>query len=165
MPDRRRKPARHRVSTTPRRRRQPKTKTSEARDVPVPDDLETEFAHALTSARSYVKNPQRLRDLVTQATQKALSLPKGTFQGTLAHLQATLRLMRAYYRGDYRAVPVTTLLIIIAALIYLVNPLDMMPDWIPGVGLLDDAFVFRLAIRRTRQAIDQFLAWESRSTR
>jgi uncharacterized membrane protein YkvA (DUF1232 family) len=123
--------------------------------------LEAEFAHALDRAKAYVKNPERLRDLVTEVTQKALSLPQETFKGTLVYLHAMLRLIRAYYRGEYRAVPVTTLLIIVAALVYLLNPLDLIPDWIPGLGLIDDAFIFTLAVRRTREALDQFLAWES----
>jgi uncharacterized membrane protein YkvA (DUF1232 family) len=71
-------------------------------------------------------------------------------------------LIRAYYRREYRAIPTTTLLILVAALIYLLDPLDLLPDWIPVVGFIDDAFVLTLAVRRTREAIDQFLAWESR---
>jgi uncharacterized membrane protein YkvA (DUF1232 family) len=126
--------------------------------------LEAEFAHALDSAKAYVRNPERLRDLVTEATRKALFLPEETFKGTLVYLQAMLRLMRAYYRGEYRAVPMTTLLIIVAALIYLLNPFDLLPDWIPGIGFIDDAFILTLAIRRTREAIEQFLAWESANT-
>ncbi|HET9418757.1 MAG TPA: YkvA family protein [Chthoniobacterales bacterium] len=123
--------------------------------------LEVEFAHALSSAKAYVRNPERLRDLVTEGTRKALFLPHETFKGTLVYLHAMLRLMRAYYRGEYRAVPMTTLLIIVAALIYLLNPLDMIPDWIPGLGFIDDAFILTLAARRTREVIEQFLAWES----
>ena len=68
--------------------------------------------------------------------------------------------MRAYYRGEYRAVPRTTLLIIVAAVIYLLNPLDLMPDWIPALGFVDDAFILTLAIRRTREVLEQFMSWE-----
>jgi len=123
--------------------------------------LEAELAHALNSAKAYVKNPERLRDLVTEAMKKALSLPHSTFKDTIVYLQVMLRLIRAYYRGEYRAVPTTTLLIIIAALIYLLDPVDLLPDWIPAFGFIDDAFILTLALRRTREAIDQFLAWES----
>jgi uncharacterized membrane protein YkvA (DUF1232 family) len=129
-------------------------------DSPFQSKLEAEFAHVLNSAKNYVRHPERLRDLVTEATQKVLSLPQETFKGTLVYVQAMLRLMRAYYRGEYRAVPVTTLLIIIAAVIYLLNPIDVLPDWIPVLGYIDDAFILTLAIRRTREAIDHFLAWE-----
>jgi uncharacterized membrane protein YkvA (DUF1232 family) len=129
-------------------------------DQPLQARLESEFFEAVKSAKDYVKDPERLRDLATEVAQKTLSLPQETFKGTLVYLQAMLRLIRAYYRGQYRAIPVTTLLIIVAALIYLVNPLDLIPDWIPGLGLLDDAFILALVVRRTREALDAFIEWE-----
>lgn len=163
MPDRKRKPSRRSVAR-PRKRRTT-TKRDEPGDSTLQSKLENEFAHVLDSAKGYVHNPERLRDLVTEATQKAVTLPQETFKGTLVHLQAMLRLIRAYYRGEYRAVPATTLLIVVAAVIYLLNPIDLLPDWIPALGFLDDAFILTLAIRRTREALDQFRAWESRTSR
>lgn len=123
--------------------------------------LESEFSQAVKSARAYVGDPERLRDLVTEAAKKAASVPKDTFKGTWAYFQAMLRLIRAYYRGDYRTVPMTTLLIIIAAVIYVVNPLDLIPDWVPGLGFLDDAFIVAFAVRRTQRTLDDFMTWET----
>ena len=71
-----------------------------------------------------------------------------------------LRLIRAYYRGDYRVVGESTLVVIIAAVIYVVSPLDVIPDAIPGIGFLDDATVLSLALKRTRNDLDDFMAWE-----
>jgi uncharacterized membrane protein YkvA (DUF1232 family) len=159
MAERKKKATRTRASRARTRRK--RTKATPPAHLPLQSRLEAEFSHAINSAKVYVKSPERLRDLVTQVTQKVVSLPQETFKGTLIYIQAMLRLIRAYYRGEYRAVPATTLLIIVAALIYLLNPLDLLPDWIPGLGFLDDAFILTLAIRRTREAIDQFLAWES----
>lgn len=126
--------------------------------------LEAEFSQAVKSARSYVGDPERLRDLVTEAAKKAAAVPRDTFKGTWAYFQAMLRLIRAYYRGDYRTVPTTTLLIIIAAVIYVVNPLDLIPDWVPGLGFLDDAFIVAFAVRRTQRTLDDFMAWETTAT-
>lgn len=152
-------------AASPRRmpRKAPKKIATPKLDWPLQARLESEFLEAVNSAKTYVKNPERLRDLATEVAHKAVSLPQETFKGTLVYLQAMLRLIRAYYRGQYRAVPVATLLIVIAALIYLVNPLDLIPDWIPGLGLLDDAFILALVVRRTREALDAFIEWESAS--
>ena len=123
--------------------------------------LETEFAQAMNSAKSYVEDPDRLRDLVEEASAKAASLPKESFKESWTYFQTMLRLLRAYYRGNYREIPTTTLVVIIAAIIYVVNPFDLIPDWVPGIGLLDAAFILALAIRRTRQALDEFMLWET----
>ncbi len=142
-------------------RKSPGKKLAGKFDRPLQTRLESEFFEAVNSAKAYVKDPERLRDLATEVAQKTLSLPQETFKGTFVYLQTMLRLIRAYYRGQYRAIPVTTLLIIVAALIYLVNPLDLIPDWIPTLGLIDDAFVIALVARKTREALDAFIEWES----
>ena len=49
---------------------------------------------------------------------------------------------------------------IVAAVVYLVNPLDFIPDALPALGYLDDATVVSLAVRRSRGTLDKFLAWE-----
>ena len=126
--------------------------------------VEAEFSHAVKSARLYIRKPARLRALAQEATEKAASLPKEAFKETWAYLQAMLRLLRAYARGDYRRVPATTLLIIVAALIYIVNPFDFIPDWIPALGFLDDAFVVGFAVAKTKQTLDEFMTWERRAS-
>ena len=72
-----------------------------------------------------------------------------------------LRLIRAYSEGKYCDLPESTLVVIIAAIIYVVNPLDVIPDALPALGYLDDATVIALAVRRSRQALDDFMSWET----
>ncbi len=151
----RRKPAKKVIT-----RRKPREKAAGKRASSLQSRLQDEFSEALKSAKTYVNDPERMHDLVSEAAKKAASMPREAFRETWAYFQAMLRLVRAYYRGDYRDVPVTTLVVIIAAIIYVVNPFDMIPDWVPGLGLLDDAFVLALAIRRTRDTLDNFMIWE-----
>lgn len=42
----------------------------------------------------------------------------------------------------------------------MVNPLDLLPDSIPGIGLLDDIFVLSLTVRKTRADLAKFVLWE-----
>jgi uncharacterized membrane protein YkvA (DUF1232 family) len=123
--------------------------------------LEAEFAKAVKSAKSYVGNPQRLQSLFEEASKQAASMPKEAFEETWPYFQAMLRLIRAYSQANYRDVPESTLVVIIAAIIYVVNPLDVIPDALPALGFLDDATVLALAVRRSRQTLDEFMAWET----
>src|ERR1700720_2834793 len=112
--------------------------------------LEAEFAQAVKSAKSFIGNPQRLQSLFEEAAKQATSMPKEPFQETWPYFQAMLRLIRAYSQGTYRDVPESTLVVIIAAIIYVLNPLDVIPDALPALGFLDDATVLALAVRRAR---------------
>lgn len=156
------KKAKKAAKKTGSRRKKATRKTTAAKaDRSFKARLESEFSQAVKSARSYVSNPERLRDLVKEAAKKASSVPRETFKGSWAYFQAMLRLIRAYYRGEYRDVAMSTLLVIIAAVVYVVNPLDLIPDWVPGLGLLDDAFIVAFAVRQTKQSLDDFMSWET----
>jgi uncharacterized membrane protein YkvA (DUF1232 family) len=71
-----------------------------------------------------------------------------------------LRLIQAYIRREYIEIPVKSLVLIVAALIYFVNPLDILPDTIPGVGFIDDAAVVAFVIRQLKVDLDKYRAWE-----
>jgi uncharacterized membrane protein YkvA (DUF1232 family) len=114
----------------------------------------------MTNARSYAKDPERLRQLFREAVKMAPTIPRERFKDLWAYFLAMLRLIRAYSRREYRNVPLQSLVMIIGAIIYILNPFDLIPDWIAGLGFADDAVVLAFAVRRTRQTLDDFMSWE-----
>lgn len=118
------------------------------------------FAKAIINAKPYLLSPERLEELVRQAVAKAASLPKQPFRESWPYLHTMVRLLRAHQRGDYTAAPSRALLSIVAAVAYLVDPIDLIPDEIPHLGFLDDATVLEVAMNKTRPALDDFMAWE-----
>src|SRR5207248_3690700 len=98
--------------------------------------LEAEFAQAVRSAKAYADDPLRLRDLFQDAAKTSMSLPTDSFGDTWPYFQTMLRLIRAYYRGEYHEVTESTLVTLIAAVIYVVSPFDVIPDAIPVIGFL-----------------------------
>ena len=145
---------------TPKKKSASKTRRKLELDSRLKARLEAEFAQAVRSAKAYVNDPLRLRDLFQDAAKAARSMPTDAFGDAWPYFQTMLRLIRAYYRGEYHEVTESTLVIIIAAVIYVVTPLDVIPDAIPAIGFLDDATVVALALQRTRQDLDDFMLWE-----
>ena len=121
------------------------------------------FSQALTNARLFAKDPEKLRQLFKEAVKKAPMIPRDPFKDLWAYFQAMLRLIRAYYLREYRNVPVQSLVTIVGAIIYILNPFDLIPDWIAGLGFADDAVILSFAIRQTRQTLDDFMTWETTS--
>jgi len=72
-----------------------------------------------------------------------------------------LRLVRAYFHGEYRNISPDALLAIVAAMNYFVDPFDLIPDEIPFLGFVDDATVIAFAVAQTRQTLDDFMTWET----
>ena len=119
------------------------------------------FERALTDAKSCIDNRGRLQVLFNEASRKAAAVPKDSFKEYWPYLQTMLRLVRAHHRGEYGQVTHDSLLWIVAALNYLVDPFDLIPDKTPFLGFIDDAAVVEFAVDRTRQTLDDFMTWET----
>lgn len=65
-----------------------------------------------------------------------------------------------YVKKRYKEIPLASVLTIAGALLYLVNPLDVIPDCIPVIGYLDDGFVFRIALRAVHNDLNAYKEWK-----
>jgi uncharacterized membrane protein YkvA (DUF1232 family) len=119
------------------------------------------FSKALADAKACARDPVSLQALFDKAAKKAAVVPKKPFKENWAYLQTMLRLIRAHCRGEYRAVSDDALVWIIAALKYLVDPFDLIPDKTPFLGFIDDASVVELVKDKTRRTMDDFMKWET----
>ena len=121
------------------------------------------FVRALTDAKACLKNPEDLQALFDEAAKKAAAVPREPFKECWPYLQTMLRLIRAHQRGEYNQVPNDALLWIVAALNYLVDPFDLIPDKTPFLGFVDDATVIEFVTDKNQQALDDFMVWETAS--
>ena len=119
------------------------------------------FRRATSEAEAYADNPNLLRELLKNALGKLNVIPRGPFGEAWPYLLAMLRLARDYQRAEYRDLERPKLLIVIAAIIYFVSPFDVIPDYLPVLGHIDDAFVISLALKSIRAELDTFMAWET----
>lgn len=75
-------------------------------------------------------------------------------------VRAALRLLVAWVRRSYRQVSGTSLLLLVAALLYFVTPVDLIPDTLGAIGFVDDVAVIQTAVEAVRTELDRFRAWE-----
>lgn len=84
--------------------------------------------------------------------------------GRLNRFSTDIRLMfsllRDFWNGRYRRVPWKTIAAIAGALLYVLNPLDLIPDVILGFGLLDDASVVALCLKLVESDLHRYAAWK-----
>ena len=113
-------------------------------------------ARYLTMARRLLENgrlPGLLRAVADKGERNA------RFARVRDDLNLLLGLCAAWWRGEYRAVGRQALLSVVAALLYFLTPLDMVPDWLPGAGLLDDLAVLAWVMRTWAAELDAYRAW------
>jgi uncharacterized membrane protein YkvA (DUF1232 family) len=119
------------------------------------------FARALREARLRVAGPGGLRSLFEKASRECASLPRERFKENWPYIQTMLRLIRAREQGQYKHVSKTDLLWVVTALNYLVDPYDLIPDQTPFIGFVDDAIVVEFVVDKTREALHEFMIWET----
>lgn len=118
------------------------------------------FKKAENTAREYINNPGKLESLFNEASKKAHE--KQDQLGVVwTQLLACFRLIKAYAKGQYRKVPWRSLVMIIASVLYFVWLVDVVPDFIPFLGFLDDAALLGWTIKTFKSDVDEFIEWES----
>lgn len=118
------------------------------------------FVLARRAARRVLRRRLKLLRLTKEAYLKL-----GNRDGVLARvredLHTMIRLVRAWARREYRSVPWKSVMYIVAAIVYFVNPVDLIPDIITGIGFVDDAAVIGAVVRSFHEELDAFRRWEA----
>lgn len=120
------------------------------------------FNRAKVRAGKLLDNNRRLKQLFDQSADKLAQMDKSSINGgkLIRRLKTLTRLSGAYARGAYRNVNPQNMLLMIAALIYFVTPVDVIPDFIPVSGLIDDFTVVIWVYNKVQEEIDKFIVWE-----
>lgn len=69
-------------------------------------------------------------------------------------------MIRDYRAGTYARVPYWAVAAAGFALLYVLNPLDILPDVIPFMGYVDDAAVLAKTLALIRKELDAYRAWK-----
>ncbi|MFV8224906.1 YkvA family protein [Christiangramia aquimixticola] len=69
-------------------------------------------------------------------------------------------MLKDYRRGIYTKVPWFTIATIAFAFLYILNPLDIIPDFIPGLGYIDDMAVITFGLRFIETDLHNYLDWK-----
>lgn len=80
----------------------------------------------------------------------------GTLQKFVNQTMLLVSLVGDYRKGLYREIPWYTVATAVAALIYFLSPLDLIPDFIPFFGQIDDAIVVALAVKAVQEDLKKY---------
>ena len=118
------------------------------------------FSVARQAAGRVIQRRVRVYRLTRRAYAK-LAKREGALGEAADDLRTLLRLTRTWIRREYRVVPWRALLYAVAALIYFVNPVDLIPDALVGLGFVDDVAVVGAVAAALRHELERFRRWEN----
>ena len=111
-------------------------------------------------AEKMASHPDQVEHLLKRLEGKLRSVPK--LGGTLVYVPQLGMLINSWIRGDYKEVPIGSIVAALCALIYFVSPIDLIPDVIPGIGHLDDAAVVGFVLHMIKSDLDEYMEWRQR---
>lgn len=118
----------------------------------------------MKKANKTLRDKKRLQQ-VLETSKKKMEENQSTLGSAADELKSLWRLLKAYARGQYRDIPWKSIVKVVAALIYFVAIIDAVPDFIVGVGLLDDISVILWTIKSIRKDLEKFRSWEKTQTK
>lgn len=75
-------------------------------------------------------------------------------------LMLFVSLIKDYYKGNYRDIPYKTISAGVVGLLYTLNPIDIIPDFIPFIGHIDDALVLAFCLKLIEKDLQKYQTWK-----
>ena len=124
------------------------------------EQAKEELEKGYPAAEELLKQPEKVEILLQRIEKKLKKIPK--VGDSLAMVPIMISLIRSYLRKEYDKAPVGSIIAIVSALIYLATPIDLIPDFIVGLGIVDDATVLAMCYVLVDDDIKEYEKWRNK---
>ncbi len=105
------------------------------------------------------KNKDRLNKVVQESMTKTNKMDM--FKKISRELRLAIGLVLDYSKGNYRDVKKKDIILIVAGFLYLLNPADIVPDFILFFGFVDDLSVLTYIVKKLDKELEKYDAWKN----
>ena len=113
------------------------------------------FNKAIKGATHIYRNRDKIKALYRNSGQKSKK-ESGRIEDSMLNDLKTLRsMLSSWLKGNYK-MSSRTIIYVLAGLLYFVNPFDVVPDFIVGLGFIDDAAILTLVLRSIRSEVSRY---------
>ncbi len=84
---------------------------------------------------------------------------KGALKKFTDEIKLLIEMVKSYANGSYKELPLTTIIAAVLTLVYVFSPIDIIPDFILGFGLSDDAAMVALCLAAITADLEKFKEW------
>jgi uncharacterized membrane protein YkvA (DUF1232 family) len=122
------------------------------------EDKNKFFIRAFENAKRMFSSKEKVLETLDTAFQKSIDLENNSneISSLTEKVKLFILMIRSYVKGEYREVPFKSILLIFAGLIYFINPFDLIGDFIPGIGYIDDIGLILWILKSVEEDVNRF---------
>ena len=128
------------------------------------EELSEEEAKKVNEKFNSFKDKEYSEDFLNDVFEKEDAINKKMDAARLKEFTDDVKLffsmLKDFFTKKYTDVPVATIMSVAGTLLYVFLPFDVIPDFIPGIGFIDDAAMIALCLRMAKFDIDKYKAWK-----
>ena len=99
------------------------------------------------------------RNLVNDEKKHTIAQQKADKKGLLQKVNLLWGFLSDSLSGQYKDYSWVSISLVTASLLYLISPFDLIPDFIPGAGLIDDAFAIGFVLKSLDDELKKYDNW------
>lgn len=99
-------------------------------------------------------------DKEKEIKKKSSKLDLGKYMRFIKQIKLLLSLLKDYRNKAYTEIPWRSIALLSAAVLYFLNPFDMMPDIIPLLGFADDTLLFAAVFKSVQTDLEKYADWK-----
>lgn len=127
------------------------------------DKIAGELEAGKEEAKMLLENPDKTERMLQRLEKKLKKIP--IVGDSLSCVPTLISLVRSYINKEYDDIPIGSILAIVSALTYILSPIDLVPDFFPVVGYLDDAAVVAACWKLVKSDVEEYVKWREKNKR
>lgn len=120
------------------------------------------YKKCVSKARKMMPNKMKISNTIKKARkiiERLHNIPKcGVLAGNVCNF---CDLLSDYFAETYQNLPLSTIVAVLGGLLYVVLPIDVLADFIPVLGWLDDAAVIAFVLTAEQNDVKEYLKWKT----
>ena len=133
----------------------------QAAEVLSEEEVQARFDKSKEKAKKLLENRDKMEHFLERLEKKLKHIP--VVGGILSEIPTLISLVKAFIEKKYLEIPIGSVIAIVGALIYFLSPVDLIPDLLPAIGLVDDAAVLTLAFKLVHDDVVEFKDWRGKN--
>lgn len=104
-------------------------------------------------AKAFINDKEKMQNLLNRFKE---FFNNSSLEEIKDNMKEAFNYVSDVFSGRYRDYSMTALITLVAGMVYVVSPIDIIPDFIPIVGFTDDITVFLFVLKSVNDELERY---------